>query len=483
MEAPSLLHISLAWRRLRLRRLAVIILAAAVICETLDCSGKSPQPTPSPSPAPAPGAPTGPARAWHVTPSGTAGGDGSTARPLDLATAVSRQSPAQAGDTIWLHGGTYRGAWASYLTGTSSAPIVMRQVPGERAILDGNDPAADSQGAVLAIFGANTSYWGFEVTSSRAERVDQKSPSSPSGITLLGSSNIKLINLVVHDMPGNGLGLWSENTDAEIYGLIVYYNGLNQFDHGMYVQNRSGVKHLTDNVIFRGAGHGIHAFGSGAAFLDDIQLDGNTIFNNGELTGGTQRNILVGGDTVAHRPRVTSNATYYPSQTGANNLGYAAGCTDAVVTDNYFAGGDALQLVNCAPAQMVHNRLSGFWYPQNMPDLFPDNTYSTGLPTGTQVVVRPNRYEPGRALVTIYNWDLQSRVSVDLSNAGLVAGDRYNILDPQNLQAGVVETGTYSGAPITVPMTGLSTARPVWQLAVAAGHTPPEFGVFVVQKQ
>jgi hypothetical protein len=467
------------WACIRAWRHALDLVLAATFAWTLGACGGGKAPQPAPTPA----VPAGPGRTFHVSPSGSSGGDGSTARPYDLATILANGGPARGGDTIWLHGGTYRGAWGSYLTGTTDAPIILRQYPGDRAILDGNDPAAENQGAVLAIYGANTTYWGFEITSSRGDRVDQKQPSSPAGITMLGSSNIKLINLIVHDLPGNGMGLWSENTGAEIYGSIVYYNGLNQFDHGMYIQNRTGLKQITDNVIFRGAGHGIHAYGSGAAFLDDIQLDGNTLFNNGELTGGTQRNILVGGDTVAHRPRVTSNSTYYPSTQGANNLGYAAGCTDAVVTDNAFAGGDALELINCTPTQMARNQLRGFWLPQNMPDLFPDNSYTPGIPTGTQVVVRPNRYESGRALVTIFNWDMQSRVSVDISKIGLTNGDHYNLIDPQNLGAGAIETGTYSGSSITVPMTGLTTARPVWQLGVPAPHTPPEFGVFLIQKQ
>ncbi len=458
-----------------------LFLAAAFICGLGACGGGK-APTPAPTPTPTPTAPTGPGRTFHVSPSGNSSGDGSAARPYDLATIVAASGPARGGDTIWLHGGTYRGAFASYLMGTADAPIVLRQYPGERAILDGNDPAAANQGAALAIYGGNTTYWGFEITSSQTNRVDQQQPSVPAGITMLGSTNIKLINLIVHDMPGNGMGLWSDNTTAEIYGSIVYYNGTNQFDHGMYVQNRTGIKLLGDNLIFRGAGHGIHAFGSGSAFLDDIQLDGNTLFNNGELTGGTQRNILVGGDTIAHRPQVTSNSTYYPSTQGANNLGYAAGCTDAVVTDNNLAGGDALELINCSPTQMVRNVLRGSWVPGNMPDLFPDNTYTAGIPTGTQVIVRPNKYETGRALVTIFNWDMQGRVSVDISKIGLANGDRYNVLDPQNLGAGVIETGTYNGTAITVPMTGLSTARPTWSQGVAAAHTPPEFGVFLIQK-
>ncbi len=100
-----------------------LLLAAAFVCGLSACGGgKAPQPAPAPTPT----APTGPGRTFHVSPSGNASGDGSAARPYDLATIVSASGPARGGDTIWLHGGTYRGAFASYLMGTADAPIVLR---------------------------------------------------------------------------------------------------------------------------------------------------------------------------------------------------------------------------------------------------------------------------------------------------------------------------------------------------------------------
>ena len=79
--------------------------------------------------APAPGVRGG----YYVSPTGSASGDGSASRPWDLATALAHPSKVVAGDTIWLRGGSYRGALTSRLTGTASRPIVVRQYPGERA--------------------------------------------------------------------------------------------------------------------------------------------------------------------------------------------------------------------------------------------------------------------------------------------------------------------------------------------------------------
>src|SRR2546430_15149648 len=72
-------------------------------------------------------------------PAGTPRGDGTRDRPWDLATALSGgRGRVQPGDTIWLRGGTYTGNFDGTLTGTSTAPIVVRQYPGERATIDGN---------------------------------------------------------------------------------------------------------------------------------------------------------------------------------------------------------------------------------------------------------------------------------------------------------------------------------------------------------
>ena len=49
------------------------------------------------------------AREIYVSPAGKAGGDGSKLGPLDIATALSKRSPAKPGDTIYLLAGEYVG--------------------------------------------------------------------------------------------------------------------------------------------------------------------------------------------------------------------------------------------------------------------------------------------------------------------------------------------------------------------------------------
>ncbi|HEU4563793.1 MAG TPA: hypothetical protein VFS05_04050, partial [Gemmatimonadaceae bacterium] len=75
---------------------------------------------------------------WYVAPTGASSNDGTSAHPWSLASALSNASgKIQPGDTVWLRGGTYAGAFTSTLAGTSTRPIIVRQYPGERATLDG----------------------------------------------------------------------------------------------------------------------------------------------------------------------------------------------------------------------------------------------------------------------------------------------------------------------------------------------------------
>ena len=99
---------------------------------------------------------------FHVTPSGSPAGNGTSSSPWDLSTALAHPAAVRPGDTIWLRSGTYRGAFTSSLRGTTAAPIVVRSYPGERVTLDG----APSRETTLIVNGENAWYWGFEITNS-----------------------------------------------------------------------------------------------------------------------------------------------------------------------------------------------------------------------------------------------------------------------------------------------------------------------------
>jgi hypothetical protein len=60
-----------------------------------------------------------------------------------------------------------------------------------------------------------------------------------------------------------------------------------------------------------------------------------------------------------------------------------------------------------------------------------NTTYTASLPTGTKAVVLPNDYEPGRANIVVYNWNLNSTVAVDVSSA-MTIGTRYEVRNVLN---------------------------------------------------
>ena len=120
---------------------------------------------------------------------------------------------------------------------------------------------------------------------------------------------IRFINLVVHDN-ANGVGVWAESVGSDVYGNIIYNNGWQAPDrahgHGIYTQNEHGVRRLADNIVFNQFSHGIHAYGSEMAHLDNITLEGNIVFNNGALAADSEyvRNLLLGGGRTALNPRL-----------------------------------------------------------------------------------------------------------------------------------------------------------------------------------
>ncbi len=437
------------------------------------------------------------AQEFYVAPNGRPDGDGSKDRPWDLVTALAQPSMVKPGDTIWLRGGRYvvpGGPWSgasfvSYLTGSPGASITVRQYPGERAILD----SVSSAGSPLIVYGAWTTYWGFEVMISDPGRTanapgpDPKTPRGQSAGVVIRGAHTKFINLIVHDTGHEAFFAGADIQDVELYGNIIFFNGWQGPDHGwghgIYLGNDTGTKRVVDNLIFQDFGWGLHLYGSPPAGLNNFYVEGNIIFNEGELAGNFAANILIGGEygSVANNPVVLNNYTYFSRVVGngENNLGWVAGCTNPLLRNNYFAGGmTALKLANCANTTMTGNTFYGTTTGFTQAD-FPLNTYFRVRPTGVRIVVRPNQYEPGRAHIAVYNWDLWGAVAVDVSGI-LQIGARYEVRNAQDYFGLPVLTGTYDGRPLWLPMTGLRVAAPVGNVPVKPSPTGPEFAAFVL---
>ncbi len=471
---------------------------------------------------------------YYVTTNGTSSGDGTSAKPWNLQTALSGgNGTVQPGDTIWLRGGMYAGTGAinTTLTGTAAAPIVVRQYPGERAILDANGgTSGTTRGDFFIVSGNYSVFWGFEVMDSDPNRTSTTRPN----LVIANGSHQKFINLIVHD-GGIGFYTYPEQTDIEIYGCLVYNNGWQQPDfgngHGIYSKSTAGPVYLRDNIVFNQFGYGIHVYANaGSGGVNNIHVEGNVSFNNGSIdtdpVNSPSANILYGGGDPATGGSVVNNMTFFSPNVGTQNLalGYSTTANvDLTVQNNYAVGGQAVFVMGywqtvamsgnsafgsaSAPVNLRSGSTAGFQLSNNRyyrdpavrAWLYGGTSYTfsgwqqaagvgatdqaqAASPTQPQVFVRPSRYEVGRGNVIIYNWGRQASVSVDLSGV-LQAGSRYEIRNVQNFFATPVASGTYGGGSISIPTSGVTPSQVVGGSPTAPPRTGPDFDVFIVQRQ
>ncbi|HEV2704442.1 MAG TPA: right-handed parallel beta-helix repeat-containing protein [Pyrinomonadaceae bacterium] len=481
-------------------------------------------------------------REWYAATGGNAQGNGSKQSPWDLQTALAGGAGVnkiEPGDTLWLRGGLYSGAFTSTLTGRTDAPIIVRAVQNERVVLD-RAGVGESKQPALKVRGAWVWFWNLELTNSHPDR-SRNSPYTKTDEPWRGSGadiyapHVKFINCVFHD---NGHGIWDKQDMSEVHGCLFYYNGNNKREHALYVGNGEGTKFITDNVVFAQGGYGILAHSdSPKSTQRGLHIEGNACFANGAITDDDQTtgNIQVGGvsGVPAARIVVRNNFVYSPPESAASKsnglkFGYEDKQNlDLKLLDNYVVARRPLrvwwwQRVECAGNSFITDDeacelltpegfepSSYFWdfnsYTttggQGAAFVNNSKTYSfprwrerTGLDAHSQylvplagataaipprVFVRPNRYEPGRAHIIVFNRGARERVAVEL--AGILApGQEFEIRDAQNFYGTPVARGVYDGSSISLPLHLRDVAQPVGRVEKAPRHTSPAFAVFVL---
>lgn len=486
--------------------LPAAVAAALAACEAADRVVASP---------PTPGTHAG----YYVAPApyGTDAGDGTNAAPWDLATALAggHGNRIQPGDTVWLRAGVYRGLFRTTLDGSAAAPIVFRQYPGERARIDGT----------LAAGGAYLTFWGFEIFQSAAA-------TSTDRLLEANTDHGRFVNLVLHDAGISGVSMSADaGAGAELYGSIVYNNGRHDnVDHGIYAHNATaGRKFITDNVFFNNCARGIQVYDDGPV-VRDVSVIGNVSFDNGTLScASTPVNLLVSAPATTSGMVVRDNLLYFaPGLEGVqlrlgnydtgnlgtynrdvdveNNVaaGGAAGLemqyqwASATVRNNVFSGDAFTDVVHSGGADLSAYVWAGntyyrdpaaqAWTQNGTRYDFPGWKTATGLGSGdsalaatpgTQVVVRPNRYEAGRAFIVVYNVAGAGAVSVDVSSV-VPPGSRYEVRNVQDVFAATpLAGGTYTGGAITIPMGGVPPPAPIGA-RTQAPRTGPMFDVFLL---
>src|SRR6267142_89205 len=252
---------------------------------------------------------------WHVSPGGNSSGTGTPSQPWSMTYALSGAAGRiQPGDTVWVHGGIYHGKFTATVSGASGRPVVIRQFPGERAMIDvAGYTSTTSRGDAFIVRGAWTEWWDFEIMSSDPVR----------------------------------------DTDLR---------------HNMNVNSATGPVIIRDTVAFNQYGYGIHVYtDAGAGQLVNITLDGNVAFNNSSVTlqynTTSNANILVGGEEPVSASKVLNNMTYFSPGYGVYNVmaGYGSlGNVDITMMDNYFVGGsNVLTMGQWSQVTATGNQLFG----------------------------------------------------------------------------------------------------------------------------
>jgi hypothetical protein len=123
--------------------------------------------------------------------------------------------------------------------------------------------------------------------------------------------------------------------------------------------------------------------------------------------------------------------------------------------------------------------LASAWREWTQAGLDRQGKYTAAVQAESQVFVRPNRHEPGRGHIIVYNWDQRDVVEADLAGV-LKSGQSYRVVSAQDYFGRPVLSGAYEGKPLRLPMKPIQPPRPVGMTESPAAPTAPEFEVFVI---
>lgn len=430
-----------------------------------------------------------------VATNGTEGATGTIGDPLSFGKAIGATSPAQAGDTVWVRGGTYTNV-ACNLSGTSNSPIILRNYASERVIIDTTNQ--------FAINGSGTWVWGFEFSDSTTNRDILRTSGIGLNTGVAGRDN-KLINCIIHDT-GNAVFVSYQSTNAEVAGCVIYNNGYilpdRRHGHGLYVQNRSYTDQPTyqHNLLLNNFSKGVNCRSSSKVV--------NTRFYKNVLSGNEANWHIESDDEMSDLIFLDGNLCYYAAPgyeafyplrsdsawtiSMSNNVfanahsqvlwwtniifnantqfySFQARATPTVAADwnRYykvqFSAPVAYNSTNVTLAQWqaMGNDANG--------------TVSANNPTENWVYVIQNPYDGTRNHVVVYNWGSSNTVSF---TPVLPTGYSFEVRNAQDYFSGALASGVYSGGTITVPMTNLSIADPIGSVAIT--NTSPVFAAFVL---
>jgi hypothetical protein len=372
---------------------------------------------------------------WYVAPDGKSSNSGTQQAPWDIASALDGTQKVAAGDTVYLLAGTYRRRpkelYEIRLAGAEEARIHVRPEPGGRVRIDGG----------LSIQSPSAHVWIRDIEIFVSEPRPEK-PVSPGshpadlnrpagGLHMYAGKNCKYINLIIHDC-SQGISCWKGEIDPQILGCLIYNNGWLGTDRGhghcIYTQNDEGVKTISNCImscLYDGT-YTVHAYGSERAYVNNFLVEENICYGRGPF--------LIGGGRPSRNIRVFRNYLHDVSM----RIGYAAPYNEnCEVRDNVIVNG-SLDIIRYREVSQQGNLVI---------------KKGQEAPGRTKSFLLPNRYDPNRANLAVYNPDRLGEVDIAVSPF-LNDGDSYRLMDPQDFFGSPIDQGACHGRTIKVPVKG-----------------------------
>jgi hypothetical protein len=161
-------------------------------------------------------------------------------------------------------------------------------------------------------------------------------------------------------------------------------------------------------------------------FVDNILYEGNIAYDNPNA-------FLVAGGKPSHGIVAKNNYLYKAGNLLVAHLNRKN--EDCELRDNVIVNGE-LRIGVCRQVINEGNLMLG---------------EKDERPAGAKIVFRPNKYDPQRANLAIFNWETKEEVAVDTGDF-LKVGDRYRLMNPRDFYGKPVHAGVADGKPIRVPM-------------------------------
>ena len=173
--------------------------------------------------------------------------------------------------------------------------------------------------------------------------VDGNGAGAGGGTLAIGNSHhIRIKNSEIMNSPNQGiLVAWPGVEYNEFVNLDIHHNGVNRFDHGIYIQTRNNI--VEGSTIHHNAGWGIHNYGGDPSY--NIYRDNVVTDNDQAQARATGIGIYTGTDIQV-----------YGNTVSGSYIGIAARATNVDVSRNIVFGNSGVGIVvSGAPVVLADN--------------------------------------------------------------------------------------------------------------------------------